>query len=380
MPGTASCVSTHLPPIRAVRANLSPITESGIVDCGATIKMYCHGIRDKLLKLRMTLLVQLTRVSLITVTVSILGWQAGEMVANMVAGTEMAAPLEGSSDESGRQDSAAESGSAITASWVQVPLFGAVKASANNKGASTSAKQSKYVLRGVFQAPGSIALALIEIDGATGVYRLNGTLETGDRLVEISPDQVILEKADGREAIFFANALGDGAAVAQAEPSTPEPSAIVMAVSGGIQEPMPAPKQEPQRTASKRKFGASAADLAAAEHTEKPVTHERREPVALDTLKDAIVEGDALGSVRFERARAHDADVGLRIRWLRGTPISTAIGLQRGDVIVAVNKQKVTDRDAMQSLIQSLAQTNEIVVELERDEAPYRIVVPLVGS
>ena len=215
-------------------------------------------------------------------------------------------------------------------------------------------QNTAYSLRGLFTTRDGHGFAMIETSGTTAVYRGQDRLPGGETVAEIGPDSVTLSGAQGLALLAF------------------EGSEVPGAVPGGMSAAVPG-EESVQTTVRQPKGEISNAVHAAAPKAES----ERRPPLSRANLSQQLLSADALSAARFTRVRARNGKIGLRIKWLRQDELTDAIGLRRGDVILAVNGLSVDDPKTMGTLIEALPASGEIVIDLERRNGPHRLVIPL---
>lgn len=214
-------------------------------------------------------------------------------------------------------------------------------------------QNTAYSLRGLFTTRDGHGFAMIETSGTTAVYRGQDRLPGGETVAEIGPDSVTLRGAQGLAFLAF------------------EDSEIPGAVPGGTSAAVPG--EEPVQAARQPK-----AEIPNVVHATAPKAEpERRPPLLRANLSQQLLSADALSAARFTRVRARNGKIGLRIKWLRQDELTDAIGLRRGDVILAVNGLSVDDPKTMGTLIEALPASGEIVIDLERRNGPHRLVIPL---
>ena len=203
------------------------------------------------------------------------------------------------------------------------------------------ARYSEHTLRGLFAAAGGNRYALIESSGATAIYREHDRLPSGEAVVEIGAESVTLVGSSGPMLIAF--------------------------------EQSQAP-----RTASSEESGTVVA-ATAAQRFKPPedLEPEKRPPISHARLKDHALSPDTLTASRFTRVRSGEGTLGLRIGSLRHNELTRALGLHRGDIVMAVNGRPVTDASAMRTQLQTFPEGGEVVIDLVRRDALHRVVIPV---
>ena len=232
------------------------------------------------------------------------------------------------------------------------PIFGAATAAGAAKPIPV-ARNTAYSLRGLLTMRDGHEFAMIESSGATAVYREQDRLPGGETVAEIGTGSVTLSSTQGLTLLAF---------------DDPE---IPRAAPGGT--PGAVPVDKPVRAARQPETEPSNAVHAAAPEVEP----ERRPPVPRADLDRRILSAEVLSAARFTRVRARSGKIGLRIKWLRQDELTDAIGLRRGDVILAVNGLSVDDPGTRDKLLETLSTGREIVIDLERRNGPHRLVIPL---
>ena len=110
------------------------------------------------------------------------------------------------------------------------------------------------------------------------------------------------------------------------------------------------------------------------------IEHQRRPPLSHARLKEQLLSAEPLSRARFTRVRARNGKIGLRVKWLRRDDLTDLVGLRRGDVILVVNGLPVDDPQAMGTLMGTLSDSSEVVIDLERRGEMHRLVIPLSRS
>ena len=221
-------------------------------------------------------------------------------------------------------------------------------AAAGAGGSVPVARNTAYLLRGLFAASEGRGYAMIESAGATALYGEQDRLPGGETIAGISSDGVTLHGAQGLGRIMFERAE---------LPSVGSPS------KSGEEAPRPDP--EAGRVASTAPSG---------------IEHERRPPLSHARLKKQLLSAEPLSGARFTRVRARNGKIGLRVKWLRRDDLADIVGLRRGDVIIAVNGLSVDDPQAMGTLMETLSDSSEVEIDLERRGEVHRLVIPLSRS
>lgn len=207
------------------------------------------------------------------------------------------------------------------------------------------ARNAAYSLRGLFADSEGGGYAMIESSGAIALYREQDRLPGGETVAGINSDSVTLRSAQGLARIEFE----------RGELSSAGPPA------------------ESGEEGTGRDIEAGRVSAAAASGVE----HERRPPLSHARLKEQLLSAEPLKRARFTRVRARNGKIGLRVKWLRRDDLTDLIGLRRGDVILAVNGLAVDDPGAMGALMQTLSDSSEVVIDLERHGEMRRLVIPL---
>ena len=210
------------------------------------------------------------------------------------------------------------------------------------------ARNAAYSLRGLFAASKGRGYAMIESSGATALYREQDRLPGGETVAGISSEGVTLHGAQGLGRIAFERA---------------ELSSVGSPTESG--EEAPGRDAEAGRTASTAPAG---------------IEHQRRPPLSHARLKEQLLSAEPLSRARFTRVRARNGKIGLRVKWLRRDDLTDLVGLRRGDVILVVNGLPVDDPQAMGTLMETLSDSSEVVIDLERRGEMHRLVIPLSRS
>lgn len=238
------------------------------------------------------------------------------------------------------------------------PVFGAATAAGAARPIPV-ARNTAYSLRGLLTMRDGHEFAVIESSGATAVYRERDRLPGGETVAEIGTGSVTLSGPQGLVRLAFED---------------PEiPPAAPGGTPGAVPADPPAPAARRPEAEPSSAIRAAAPVRAAAPEVEP----ERRPPVSRADLDRRVLSAEVLSAARFTRVRARSGKIGLRIKWLRRDELTDAIGLRRGDVILAVNGLSVDDPEARDELLGTLSTGREIVIDLERRNGPHRLVIPL---
>ena len=288
-----------------------------------------------------------TRGAVCCVSIVVLGWISARLVLRTVE-PEFDSPATVASI--GGPESVVESVRDLDSRQRFAPIFGE-EAQTRSAESAPVARNTTYSLRGLFEMLDGGALAMIESSGITAVYRGRDRLPGGETITEISPDGVTIDGARGRTRIAFE----------ELQVSRPEPDER--------------PPADARNSEADSPGTVASVDAAVATADIEP---ERRPPLSHTKLSEQILSSESLlSAVRFKRVRVRTGKIGLRIEWLRKDDLTDAIGLQRGDVIVAVNGLSVDDPRTMDALVRTLPTSREVVIDLERRDGPHRVVIPL---
>ncbi|MCP2679306.1 PDZ domain-containing protein [Maricaulaceae bacterium NA33B04] len=165
-------------------------------------------------------------------------------------------------------------------------------------------------------------------------YAPGDEIATGVTLEEIYGDRVIISRGGSRESLFISQEAAERARNATPDVATPPSSTAAINASPLSGQP----------------------DLELAR--------------SLDV--EDWVEGLRLAP-RFEDGQI----TGLRVRDNSHLEILRASGLQPGDIIIALNGQRLTSLEAAQRALSSLETVDRLSLSLERNDAPVQIDVPL---
>ena len=254
-------------------------------------------------------------------------------------------------EETGAGRGVAQSAGGTRARPSFAPIFG-TEASGTPVKRAPVARNAAYSLRGLFEASDGRGIALIESLGATAVYREQDRLPGGEAVAEIGADSVTLSGASGLTLIAF------------------EPSVVAGVERVGEPGPMTADRAP------------EAADDDAAPVYEAPadIRPEQRRPISLATLKKHVLSPEAMAATRVARVSDGAGKFGLRIQSLPLDDLTKAIGVRRGDIILAVNGVSMESMDSpatVRTLLETLPARSEVVVDLVRRDALHRLVIPL---
>ena len=270
-----------------------------------------------------------TRGAVCCMSITVLAWIGAGIVLRVVA-PEDTGPAAFVGGDTGHQRWGF--GRDTVSSRVSFPVFGAGARSRNVESRAV-VRNEGYSLRGTYESGNGRGFAVLESGGVATVYSERDHLPGGETIAEIGPNRVIVIGDRGSSLVAF------------------ESLELPRFASGG--EPV------------------AAADAGAEAELE------RRPPLSHGTLIQQALSTDALSSVGFSRVRARDGQVGLRVKWLRKSDLTDALGLHRGDIVKAVNGLPVDDPKTMRALFEALPASGEIVIDLERRSSPYRLVIPL---
>ncbi|MEO1704368.1 MAG: hypothetical protein AAFR50_03390 [Pseudomonadota bacterium] len=274
-------------------------------------------------------------------------------------GAKLAFPVAGAAD-------AAETGprgfdeAAVTTTAREVaaiaPIFGAPEVGETAPAPAPVAQNTTYELEGITITEFG-RWAMLNADGASRLLREGDALSETETVVSISPDTVIIQQGEVLSVVRFVRAdeelseeeLARQASL-EADLNPPEENFIQTVAA----PPTPAPEVEIEEVST------------------------TRPPVELQVLRQALYAPNALSDVQFVRARLWNGSVGLQLKWFKDNPIITAMGLQRGDVLAAINGVPITDPQALQALALQVGQLDEIVLFYERKSTVFDVTVPLI--
>ena len=226
------------------------------------------------------------------------------------------------------------------------PVFGVKAVSASLPEAVPVATNTTYALRGLFEASDGRGIALIESSRVTAAYGERDRLPGGETVAEIGADSVTLSGASGLTRIAFESTVLPGAVPSQ-RPVTPDREAV----GGGATVVYRAPPD---------------------------IRPEQRPPISQARLTDHVLSPEVMAATRFARVRSGNGMYGLRVQSRPPDELTHATGLHRGDIILAVNGVSIDGADTVRATLLEMAPTRrDVVIDLVRRDAPYRLVIPL---
>ena len=250
-------------------------------------------------------------------------------------------------EDTGAGDRIPESARGSRARQSFAPIFGVNTVPTTAAKVAPVARNTAYSLRGLFEAPDGRSVALVESSGVTAVYREQDRLPGGEAVAEIGTDSVTLSGTSGFTLIAFEQSVVPGAVLAEAPTSANR-----------------APKAVSDRATAVYEVPAD-------------VKPEQRPPISHARLTERVLTPEAMAALSFARVSSGDGKVGLRIRSLPRDELTNAIGLHRGDIIVAVNGRLMDSPDTIGTLLETLPARSEFVIDLVRRDTPHRLVIPL---
>lgn len=214
---------------------------------------------------------------------------------------------------------------------------------------------SSYALRGI-TVVGPDRWAMLTADGANILVRMGDQLPGGETVKEITPDAVLVSQNGALSVLEFTRTD------AEAPSDRPELMADF------------APSQQPDQAPRVTTVTPSAPAPAPAQtQTERPA-------LQLQTLRRAIYAPNALSNVHFTRSRTLSGRIGWKLKWIKDSPLIQAAGLERGDVLLAINGVPITDSKGLEALLLGLGKLDIIEIEYERRKRPMRVTIPLIKS
>ena len=221
-------------------------------------------------------------------------------------------------------------------SVADVHLFGVASKPVINKAAPIEAKKTglKLTLRGVFAANSpDRAMALIaDARGKEKVYRKSDTIFSGVRLYEIYPDKVILERSGNFETLYFTEQDKTSTNKVRTTPSykTRKPAA---AKSGKVRT---------RNIRASKRIKESLEVLST--DPQKFMQEARIEPV--------FDENNQIKGYTFDH---------------NDRRLISSLGLRKGDVIVEINGQSVSDPSTLTTLFTQLNSITQLSLLIERN-------------
>jgi general secretion pathway protein C len=218
----------------------------------------------------------------------------------------------------------------------EVHLFGVASKPVINKAAPIEAKKTglKLTLRGVFAANSpNMAMALIaDARGKEKVYRKSDTIFSGVRLYEIYPDKVILERSGNFETLYFTEQDKTQANRVRTTPSykTRKP---VAAKSGKV------------RTRNIRASKTIKESLEVLSTDPQKFMQEAR-------IEPVFDDNNQIKGYTFDH---------------NDRRLISSLGLRKGDVIVEINGQSVSDPSTLTTLFTQLNSISELSLLIERN-------------
>lgn len=308
--------------------------------------------------------------------VSVIGYQAGTLTAWAIfppgipeTGPPRVAPPQAGAP--GQPAPETETTSVARALVTAVPpVFGLAPAPAPQEPVATQPPAMAGLLRlqGV-SVTSTRKWALLATPIGVTVLSEGDRLPGGARLAEIRSDAVVLEQGGRRSTLAFAADAAGGMRPAPGEADPDTEKGTVALDAALLPDLVPDPGIDPPRVTTPTAPGGPIAAPAP--------TEQARPPVGLQKLRRLIFAREALASVRFDRTRLRDGAVGLRLKWVSDNALVALAGLQRGDVIRAVNGVAVLDGAGLQDVVAQLGQAAVLVVDYERKAVPMRATIPI---
>jgi type II secretory pathway component PulC len=222
------------------------------------------------------------------------------------------------------------------------------------------AENTDYSLQGVTVAVQG-RWAMLDAGGANVLVREGDTLANGEMVKEITPTAVVLSR-DGELTILQFTRAGSS------EISTQNSDrAAIMADFNTVEDKPDVPR---------------VTTVTALEKPARPIEtlEVEQPPMKIQALRRALYAPNALSSVQFIRARVSGGAIGWQLKWIKDSPLVEAAGLQRGDVLVAINGVAIVDVKGLQNLLLGLPRLDKIDIEYERRQRPIRVTIPLEKS
>ncbi|MEL7090889.1 MAG: type II secretion system protein N [Pseudomonadota bacterium] len=255
----------------------------------------------------------------------------------------------------------AQKRAAATGPSTQLPaLFGEAPAPdtarAQKKPSAEPARPSEtYSLQGVTLTSGQ-KWAMVQDSSGVILIREGDRLSDDETVLSIRADSVIFERDGDMVSILFPDA----------EPPVAETMDVVQASLEADRNPVEEVAQPRLTTVSQPK-----------PNVVMQTREDVRPAVTLADLRRVVFAPEAMSSLRLERARLSDGVIGWRIKWLADNQLVAAAGLQRGDILRAVNDVNVMDATSLKSLLPALGRLQGITVDYERGDASVRAIIPL---
>jgi general secretion pathway protein C len=190
-------------------------------------------------------------------------------------------------------------------------------------------------LRGVFSTGGDDALAIVSSEGGNEqFYRMGDKIQGGAILKAVYPNQIIIERDSRRETLTLPKGKDTGIDIRRPEPSRREPAASATAA--------------PSAPDGGTNLGGLRKDL-------------MQNPGKLGKLIQAVP------------ANENGQFVGYRIS-PRGDPqLFRSLGLESGDILIAVNDVQIDRPEKGMAALQRLMKDDEITLTLMRDGAEFTV-------
>ncbi|MBI3797952.1 MAG: hypothetical protein HY268_13425 [Deltaproteobacteria bacterium] len=217
-------------------------------------------------------------------------------------------------------------------------IFNSVKAPAQTEAPSVTANNSAFKLWGTAVREHQRAFAILE-DQSThvqGLYREGETVAPGVILVQVSWDQVILERNGRRETLTLPTDA----------PAAPTPLVVTTAA------PTPRQDQDGVRQVTQDTFQI--------DHRE--VDH------AMENLNDLFTQVRAV-----PYADSNGASQGFRLFSIKPQSLVERLGMKNGDIVQRVNGVEIADPSTAFSLLQDLQGRTQVRVDILRNRQPVTL-------
>ncbi|QIL85596.1 type II secretion system protein GspC [Vibrio sp. HDW18] len=124
----------------------------------------------------------------------------------------------------------------------------------------------------------------------------------------------------------------------------------------------------------------TASTAAPAPNNSAPATQPKAEPTSqetLDTIREAIARNpqELFQYVRLSQVKRDEKVIGYRVSPGKDAALFESVGLQAGDVAVALNGMDLSDPNIMNSVFQSINELTEISLTVERDGQQYDVYI-----